>query len=390
MVYRQASEETEPRSNVGVALDQELLAQLDNFNPDNYDPRGVSRSLAVLREAGVLQAAATAELQCEGHADAASAAAAFARQLDLLYEVGRGSLPLGRIFEGHVNALELIARFADGEQKERWYADAAAGELFGVWNTEAGDGLRVKPTDDPKAYRLEGAKTFCSGAEDVTRPIISGQRWDAERATGWQMLVYPMQRLPGNRVDASFWSPLGMQASASHRVDFDGLPVADVDLLGEPNDYHRQPHFSGGAVRFAAVQLGGAQALYEHTRALLVSMRRERDPYQCHRLGRMEIAVQSGRNWMAMATQRALPAWHEPGEVIHFANMMRTATLDLCTEILDLCEQAVGARGFLAPKPIQRIYSDLRMYLRQPAPDNALAAVGHYASSAANPAGGPL
>lgn len=381
--------EATPRPHLTDApphLDETLLAQLDNYAPEHYDPRGVGRGVRLLREAGLLAAVGTPAYQVEGHRSEEAAAAAFGRQLDLLFAVGRGSLPLGRVFEGHVNALELVTRFATDEQRGRWFGEAARGQLFGVWNTEAGEGgLHVDAVAE--GFRLRGAKTFCSGVGDVMRPIITGQRWEDGRAVGWQMLIFPMEQLEATRLDGSFWSPLGMQASASHRVDFEGLTVAASALLGQPNDYHRQPHFSGGAIRFAAVQLGGAQALYDHTLALLTSMRRTRDPYQCHRLARMEIALQSGHNWLAMAPRRALPAWHDPEDVVHFANMTRSAALELCSTVLDLCEQAVGARGFLEPKPIQRIYTDLRMYLRQPAPDNALAAVGHRAVEVG---GGPL
>ena len=50
--------------------------------------------------------------------------------------LGYGSLALGRLYEGHVNALQLIAQYGDLGQRARLFADAGAGHLFGVWNTE--------------------------------------------------------------------------------------------------------------------------------------------------------------------------------------------------------------------------------------------------------------
>lgn len=360
-------------------LPGELLGVLDNYFAEGYDARGVSRAIRLLRTEGWLARVTESVFSAHGHERLDEARQAFGRQLRLLYDVGRGSLPLGRIFEGHVNALELVARFGSTAQLKRWTADAQAGQMFGVWNTEAGDGVHIHPLDDG-AYELRGAKTFCSGAEDVTRPIITGQRWEGGRAVGWQMMVMPMERIDASRIDGSFWDPLGMQASASFRVDFGGVRVTKDDFLGEVDDYHLQPHFSGGAVRFAAVQLGGARALYDQSLAMLKSMHREHDPYQCHRIARMELAHQTGSHWLTLAPQRALPGWHPDAEVIHYANLTRTAILQVCNEILTLAEEAVGARGFLQPKTIQRIYTDLKMYLRQPAPDNALAAVGRFAA----------
>ncbi len=363
-------------------LNDALLASLDNYNPDGYNPRGVGAGIDLLRGEGWLSRSHSPAFACHGHDSEAGAREGFSRQLQLLYDVGRGSLPLGRIFEGHVNAMELVARFATPTQLAQYHADAAAGKMFGVWNTEAAGGINVYDEGEGR-YRLTGAKTFCSGARDVERPIITGHLWRDGRVVGWQMLIVPMERVGAERIDDTFWSPLGMEASASFAVDFEGLYVSQEDLLGEPDDYHRQPHFSGGAIRFAAVQLGGARALYDQATALLKAMHREHDPYQCHRIADMELAHQTGLNWLQLAPQFALPGWHADEDVIHYANMTRTAILRVCNEVLDTAEMAVGARGFLQPKSIQRIYADLKMYLRQPAPDNALAAVGRHAAERA-------
>ena len=372
-----------PGAGAFAGASPDLLRALDNYAPEAYDPTGVTRGIGLLREAGLVASAAQPAYQAEGHPSAEEAATAFGRQLSLLYAVGRGSLPLGRIFEGHVNALELVHRLGTPPQRARYRREAQAGHLFGVWNTEAADGVHLRGdagTGPGGALRVEGAKTFCSGALAVTRPVVSGQLWRDGRARGWQLYVAETEALGPDVVDDAFWTPLGMQASASHRVDFTGTTVLPASLLGAPDAYHAQPHFSGGAVRFAAVQLGGAHALYDHVRAFLRRLRRERDPYQVHRLGRMAIALQGGRNWLRVARERALCAWGDPEEVVDYANMTRTAILEACERVLAETEMAVGARGLLQPPAIQRIYADLKMYLRQPAPDGALASVGHRAA----------
>jgi len=42
-------------------------------------------------------------------------------------------------------------------------------------------------------------------------------------------------------LDRSFWPPLGMQSTASHRTDLNGLKSRPDDVLGPPNTYYRQP-----------------------------------------------------------------------------------------------------------------------------------------------------
>jgi alkylation response protein AidB-like acyl-CoA dehydrogenase len=82
--------------------------------------------------AGLLTAALSPALGGVGLGEPAAALAL----LQVLYHVGRGNLAVGRLFEGHVNALLLVQRFGTPAQVARYAADAQAGHLFGVWNTE--------------------------------------------------------------------------------------------------------------------------------------------------------------------------------------------------------------------------------------------------------------
>ena len=297
--------------------------------------------------------------------------------LRILAEVGRGNLAVGRLYEGHINALLLIREFGTPDQLAAWAADVRAGALFGVWNTQAGDGLRLDDTATPGWVELRGTKTFGSGAGYLTRPLVTGALPDG----GWQMAIIPAD-LVELQVDTSWWHPLGMKASASHRVDFTGIRIpAQECLLGAPGNYYQEPAFSGGAIRFAAVQLGGARALLDATVASLREFGRTDDPYQKTRIGAMAIAVESGRQWLQAAAEVTDQNADESDPVavartITHARMTRTALESIGQDVLRLAEQAVGARGLIRPHPIERIGRDLTLYLRQPGPDFALAEVG--------------
>ena len=307
-----------------------------------------------------------------------------AELLQLLKLVGKGNLSVGRIYEGHINALYLIHLFGTAEQQTRWHNDAYhAQHLFGVWNTQAQDGITIIAQGNGR-YLLKGAKTFCSGAQWVTRPIITGQLIsETGEDLGWQMCMVPMEQhdLP---VDESFWKPLGMKASVSHKIDFTDVVLEEGDLLGQPDDYHQQPYFSGGAVRFAAVQLGGAEAIYDATRQYLQDLQRTEDPYQRMRLGEMAILVETGNLWIQNAGKLVEHQTNE--QIIQYANMTRTAIEKIGLDVMQLSERCVGARGLLYPQPFAHLHADLTTYLRQPAPDIALAQVGAYAGQQTLPA----
>jgi alkylation response protein AidB-like acyl-CoA dehydrogenase len=298
--------------------------------------------------------------------------------LYLLQRIGYGNLSVGRLFEGHANALQLIQAYGTREQEERYSRDAVEHRLsFGVWNTEMADGVKIVPTGRG-IYRLEGSKTFASGAGAIQRPLVTGALPDG----GWQMFVVPAEQV-STGLDTSWWKPIGMRSSATFKIDFTGVELTQDDLIGQPGDYHRPPWFTGGAIRFAAVQLGGVQALLDETRWFLQKVGRTEDPFQRQRIGNAQIAVESGRHWMQSAgvmLDRALTATTEEEFelIMAYAGMTRTAIEQIALDMIRWSQQAVGARGLARPEPFERIIRDLTMYLRQPAPDAALAGVGAF------------
>lgn len=305
--------------------------------------------------------------------------------LQILKHFGRGNLVVGRVFEGHFNALLLINLFGTDEQIERFSNDAKQGKLFGVWNTEAADGVSISRSGHEK-FQLTGAKTFATGIDFVTRPVVNG----ALANGGWQMTVVPLDEVKTN-VDASWWKPMGMRATRSFKIDLRGVEIKAENLIGAAGDYYRQPWFSGGAIRFAAVQLGAAEALFDETRKYLRLLERTDDPYQKARLGEMAILIETGNLWLERAAGKLdefmeNPAMEKSANFLAYANLMRSAIEKICVETMNLCQKAVGARGLNKPFHFERIIRDLTIYLRQPAPDAALADGGRYVLQTGKPA----
>ncbi|MBE9461453.1 acyl-CoA dehydrogenase family protein [Dyadobacter subterraneus] len=300
--------------------------------------------------------------------------------LMLLKAIGKASLPVGRIYEGHINALYLIYLFGKTEQKQRWFADVILGKkMFSVWNTQDMEGVRIYDLGNGK-YRLQGCKTFCSGASRIARPLVTGELVSA-RKKGWQMVIIPTEKVKEIKMDNSFWKPLGMRASASFRMDFSGIEISENDLLGLPDAYYQQPHFSGGALRFAAVQLGGAEALLDETHKFLRGLKRTDDPFQRARIAEIAYLTETGNLWIKQAGLKTDDSTENPeaiAQLLAYVNMTRTMVEEICLRSMQLAERSVGARGLMRPNPMERIHRDLTTYLRQPAPDATLTAIGEY------------
>ncbi|MEJ7660909.1 MAG: hypothetical protein WKG07_15445 [Hymenobacter sp.] len=162
---------------------------------------------------------------------------------------------MGRLWEGHVNALLLIRCFGSPAQLARAAADARAGHVFGVWNTEnPADGVRLEPLPAaPGRYRLRGAKTFASGSGHITRPVLTGALTAPPTAAYPPCAATRPPRQPGRAghaarrlaarcccapdeqppvLDRSFWRPLGMRATASFPRRFYGA-----------RSWDRRPHW---------------------------------------------------------------------------------------------------------------------------------------------------
>ncbi len=318
--------------------------------------------------------------------------------LQILKHIGRGNLSMGRVYEGHVNALQLVQTFGTPSQIEAYAQDARSGKIFGVWNAEAEDGVKLIPTENG-GYRIEGSKTFCSGCGYVQRPFASGTVSGGPYDGQWQMCIVPIENVRVE-VDPSWWQPSGMRASASYKVDFTDVELSRDDIIGKPGDYFRQPWLTAGVIRFAAVQLGGAEALFDATRTYLQSMGRIDHPHQQVRLGNMAIALEQGNLWLQSSACKiesyapifgGLPenaesnAERSPG-LTTYTNMVRTAIEQICIDMMQLSERSVGTRGLLPPHPMERIIRDLTLYLRQPAFDLSLTSVGKYVLEQTPPA----
>lgn len=307
--------------------------------------------------------------------------------LRLLAAVGGADLALGRLYEGHVNGLILVAAFGTTEQVQRAAKDAAAGKLFGVWNTGDREPMSVTALDvsaGAEALQLRGSKGFATGAAFVERPIVTAEHH------GWQMTL-PRMDAPAVAqalsIDRGSWQPLGMERSESYTVDFTGVPLEAEDLIGQPGDFYRDPLFRGGAIRFAAVQAGALLRLAALFSQWLQDRGRGTDPYQLARLGEVTLAAQEAVLWVeraAATAERGL--WPHTDadaarELIQVANMTRLAVERLATATMPRVIAGVGAHGLLRPSRFERLIRDLTMYLRQPNPDGTLAEVGRFALS---------
>lgn len=289
--------------------------------------------------------------------------------LALLRMLGEGNLAVGRVFEAHVNAIRLIARYGSPDHLAAAAEDARAGHLFALWVTDPPDGgLSLLASG-----ALRGRKQFCSGAGHVRRAVVT-----AENGSGQTRLAV-VDLDNGVTVTPLAGGMLGMRAAVTGQTAF-----ADVvaSPFGAPDDYLREPDFSTGAWRTSAVTLGGLDALLAEATRQLRSRRRLDDPHQQARMGQALIAHETARLWMQQTAIRAENADGDPASAIAYVNLARLAVERAGLEIIALVQRSLGVAAFLRPNPVERLCRDLATYLRQPAPDMVLTEAAAYYTQA--------
>ncbi len=274
--------------------------------------------------------------------------------LRLLYRVARVDLPLARLLEGHVDAGQIVRRYADAPPESA---------VLGVWNAALpGEPLRVEDG------RLHGGKAFASGAGILTHALAG-----ADTPEGNRLVLIDLAASESD-IDRSWWRTIGMQRSETHLVRWHGTTA--FGYVGEPGDYAREPWFSGGALRFVAAHAGGVAALFDHARDHLVAAGRAEDPHQAARLSTLYQLAQSAAN----AVRGAAETWGDDSLYPLRVAAARLAVADAAERALALAQQAVGVQGLFEDHPLSAVIADLTVYLRQPAPDAQAARVGRAAA----------
>ncbi len=288
---------------------------------------------------------------------------------DLLRLIGSANLAVGRLIEGHVNALWLIWRYGTDAQLARAAGDAALGHLFGIWNTEEPPGVHLQDG------ALSGKKINCSAAVAATRAVITVGHPDEAR-----MLMVTLA--PDMSAGAMPGRLLGMRATQAGWIDFRGYRPDAEDWIGQAGDYMREPEFSAGAWRTLAALTGGIGTLGEMLREQLRARGRDGAPWQAERIAQSLIAEQTAWLW-SRECARLVATDASAAAMTGYVNLARRAVEMAGLTMLELVQRSLGLSAFVEGNPAERQMRDLATYLRQPAMDEALAeAAAHFVGHA--------
>lgn len=303
-------------------------------------------------------------------------------------ELAKADLSLARCWEGHVNSLVLLDGMGSESQKARWFRGVVEnGEKWVAWSGEPqarapGEHSRFGTTVRivEGGYVVDGTKVFCTSAGGANWALLlvntagpGGARHSGGSYEGLLLLACDLGD-PSISFDGSWWDPIGMRATVSHQVRFNGTFIPEANLVGNPGQYMREGWQTCFIPHYAASFLGAAEAAYEYALEHIKSQHKESDPYIHQRIARMAINVETAHIWLRHVARMWESGNHEEAQIA--GSRARHLIEHLAEEVIANCIRACGARSLNRPSPVERIYRDLSFYIRHDNDDHILAMIG--------------
>ncbi len=183
-------------------------------------------------------------------------------------EIGRVWGSLGLIVAAHTSlGCGPLHLAGSDEQKQRYLVPMASGRVIGAYGlTEPGagsdaGGTRTTARPDGDAWVLDGAKRFITNAGQAGTYIVTARTGTTDKGDAEISAFIVPADTPGFSV-GRLEDKLGLHASATGELRFDGARIPTENLLGTQGDGFRTflKILDGGRISIGALAVGLAQA----------------------------------------------------------------------------------------------------------------------------------
>lgn len=270
-----------------------------------------------------------------------------------LADVGGHDLGLCKLYEGHTDALAII---------EQLGGTPTPGSTWGMWAAEPPQ-ARVQVSPLGHMVALNGRKAWCSGASVLSHALLTA--WDGDQQ---QQLVAVALDQPGVTITDQGWNAVGMGATGSVEVLFDG---AEAQAIGNPGDYLQRPGFWQGGIGIAACWYGATWQIAERLRQHCAQ--REESHALAH-LGAVDTALQAAADVLRCSALKIDSAPEENAELL--ARRTRAVIEQSAEQVMRDVGRALGAGPYCKDRHFARLIADLPVFLRQSHAERDLAALG--------------
>lgn len=263
-----------------------------------------------------------------------------------------------------------IAHYGSEEQKQRWLAKMASGELIGaIAMTEPGagsdlQGVKTTAVKDGNHYVINGSKTFITNGQHANLIIVVTKTDPSAGAKGTSLMIVETDEVEGFERGRNL-DKIGLKANDTSELFFNNVRIPTSNMLG---------HEEGQGFVQLMQQLpqerlliaNQAMAMIERALAVTIDYVKERKAF-----GKVVIEFQNTQFKLAELKSEAtmMKAFlnncvqqHLDGALTTTtASMAKYLATDLQCKIVDECLQLHGGYGYMNEYPIARMYRDARV-----------------------------
>ena len=145
----------------------------------------------------------------------------FTEEWRLLREISSADGSVGRILDGHLNAVERLSVLAPEPLRSTELEAVVAGKLLlGVWGADPipGEGAPARLVHSGTETFIEGVKTYCSGSTGLDRALVAVRPPEGAPPGPPHLAYVDVSESEGLKIDRDWYKGSGMRSAVSHKV----------------------------------------------------------------------------------------------------------------------------------------------------------------------------
>ena len=266
---------------------------------------------------------------------------------------------------------QMIRRWGNTEQKERFLKPMARGERLGAFalsEPEAGSdaaSLRTQAVRDGGDWILNGTKAWVSSgtAGDVILAMARTDTPEDRRGARGISAFIVTPDLPGFHVGKKE-DKMGLRASPTVQLHFTDMRVPGDRLLGQAGSgfIYAMQSLDNGRLGIAAQAMGIAEAALRHSAAYAAERKQFGKPIKEFQAIQFKLADMATRVASARALLHMSATAKDRGEqMTQFSAMAKLSASETAMWVTTQAIQIFGGYGYVKEYPVERLFRDAKV-----------------------------
>ena len=263
-----------------------------------------------------------------------------------------------------VNALR---RWGSSEQRQRWLPKLATGTVGAYALSEAGSGsdafaLQTRAERVAEGFRLNGRKLWISNAREAGLFVVFAT---IDTAAGYRgITAFLVEKGTAGFTVGRKEDKLGIRASSTCELIFDGCEVGEENLLGEPGKGYKIAieTLNEGRIGIGAQMLGLAEGAWGHAARYAKQRRQFGKPiaeFQAVQFTLAEMATEIEAAKLMVYNTARLKDAGQP--YVREAAMTKLFASQVAERVASQCVEVFGGNGFVRDYPAEKYYRDAKV-----------------------------